>query len=299
MTTLTHHSFTDLNKLPISVQLSSYTADFLYWGFFPAEVWRNYLHSHSYFEICYAHQGQGTYRICGQDLPVQKGDIFVAKPGEPHEIISSVDDPLGIYFWSYTLAPSQNTEQPQQQDIDQLIQFFGQTQSWIRQETTNIPLLLELMTNEIKSRSPGYTTKIHSMASSLLIDTARAMVDQTIQPFPLPESENETVDKILRYLQDNFHRPLQVRDVAAQLHMSERHTSRIFKETTGTSILKYLVQMRISIAKQRLLDQSLPISEIGYSIGYSDAHHFSTLFRKHTAMTPTEFRNKNGTHFFS
>ena len=104
------HHFTDLNKLPISIRLGSYTGEFLYWGYFPAEYWRNYWHLHSFFEVCYAFQGSGLFRIHSQEFPIAAGDLFIARPGEPHEIISSLTDPLGIYFWSYTLLPTARAE---------------------------------------------------------------------------------------------------------------------------------------------------------------------------------------------
>jgi AraC-like DNA-binding protein len=77
--------------------------------------------------------------------------------------------------------------------------------------------------------------------------------------------------------------------------MSERHTSRIFRQSKGTSIQKYLIQLRLSIAQQRLIEQTQSISEIAYSLGYKNAQHFSTIFHKHTGMTPSAYRSKSGT----
>ena len=304
--------FTDLNKLPVSINLGSHTGDFLYWGFFEPKYWRNYLHIHSFFEICYAYQGHGIFRIGDVEKGVESGQIFVAKPGEPHEIISDRDDPLGIYFWSYTLLPAAgaclldhatasanlSSLDHHQRDLNRLLQAFGDSTCWVSNKIGNIPQTLEHLTTEIVDRPLGYSEKIRGFTAALLIDTARAVVDEKILSTPLPESGNEIVEKIIRYLHDNYDRPTQIRDVAAQLHMSERHTSRLFLQAMGVSIQKYLVQLRISIAKQRLLDQSQPVAEIAHTLGYSDARHFSTLFRTHTGMTPTEFRSEKGTQFF-
>jgi len=291
--------FTDLNKLPLSINLGSYSGDFLYWGFFEPDYWRNYLHIHSFFEICYAYQGYGVFRICDVEERVTAGQLFVAKPGEPHEILSSHDDPLGIYFWSYTLLPVAGASvlDQEQRDLNRLLQAFGDSTSWVSDKTGSIAQTLELLTTEIIDLPLGYIQKLQSLTALLLIDTARAVIDEQLWSAPLPESGNELVEKIVRYLHDNYDRPIQIRDVAAQLHMSERHTSRIFQQAMGMSIQKYLVQFRIAIAKQRLLDQNRPIAEIAHALGYGDARHFSTLFRSHTGMTPTQFRSENGTRF--
>src|SRR5690348_4349129 len=115
--------FTDLNLLSLSLQCGSFTCELLYWGFFEPRWWRNYLHVHSFFEVCYAYQGRGTFRIHDQTLPVQAGDVFVARPGEAHEIISSQDDPLGIYFWAYTLLSDEKSD-PERPGVDVLMASF-------------------------------------------------------------------------------------------------------------------------------------------------------------------------------
>ena len=299
-------TFRDLNKLPITIRLGNYTGEFLYWGFFPPIYWRNYLHIHTFFEICYAYQGHGLFRICDQEFAIGPGTMFIAKPDEPHEIIANTDDPLGIYFWSYTLIPTRwlPTQEEQslstthsQQGLDSLLHLFGKTANWVSDKLGSIPDIMRLLTIEITTRQPGYAQKIHHLASMLLIDTARSLVTADVASPPLETSTNEAVEKIVHYLNDNYDRPIQVRDVAAQLHLSERHTSRIFQQAMGMSIQKYLVRLRITIAKQRLLDHSLPIAEVATSIGYRDARHFATLFRNHTGMTPTAFRNGKGTQF--
>nr|MBA3710592.1 AraC family ligand binding domain-containing protein [Planctomycetota bacterium] len=92
--------FIELARTPVRVTLGSFTAEVLGWGFIGTKPWRNWLHSHTYYEICYAYAGRGRFRMLGVDHAVERGQVFVAKPGEEHEIISSRRDPLGIYFWS-------------------------------------------------------------------------------------------------------------------------------------------------------------------------------------------------------
>ena len=244
------------------------------------------------------YQGRGVFRICGEETAVNPYTLFIAKPDEPHEIISSRDDPLGIYFWSFTLSTTgseKESELDANQDLNKLMQAFTQQSHWVGEKTDTILKTLQSLTNEIVAQQPGYIQKIKNLASTLLIDSARAVVPTDIPSVPLGESGNDDIQKIVRYLHDNYTRSIQVRDVAAQLHMSERHTSRIFRQSTGTSIQKYLMQLRLSIAQQRLIEQVQSVSEIAYSLGYKNAQHFSTIFHKHTGMTPSAFRKNSGT----
>ncbi|MBO5347344.1 MAG: helix-turn-helix domain-containing protein, partial [Lachnospiraceae bacterium] len=50
---------------------------------------------------------------------------------------------------------------------------------------------------------------------------------------------------------------------------------------------------RLSMAKNLLISSNLPISEISEMIGYDNPLYFSRLFKKHTGMTPTEYKKRN------
>jgi mannose-6-phosphate isomerase-like protein (cupin superfamily) len=117
--------FADLARTKVSFRIGSYRADMLYWGVIGARYWRNWLHAHSYIEVCYAYRGRGTFRILDAERRVRAGDVFVAKPREHHEVISSRAAPLGVYFWAYSLTPTPaRSLAPSDDAIDALLGAF-------------------------------------------------------------------------------------------------------------------------------------------------------------------------------
>lgn len=294
--------FTDLNLLPLSLQMGSFRADFVNWGFIEPRWWRNYLHIHSFFEVCYAFQGRGTFRIAEQDFPVQSGEVFIAKPGEPHEILSSEDDPLGIYFWSYTLSPLNETF-PDEKSSNPFLLAFLSSSRYVSRHTTAMQRTLELLTEEIVQKEPGYMQSIVGLTTKLLLDTTRSIVDsssfvENIEP--PPRSQEEAIAQmIVRYLRDNYNRHLSLRDVAAQVHLSERHSSRLFRNVMGVSIMDYLTSLRLEHATRLLIEQQRSIKQIAQDCGYSDVRHFITLFHRRMGVTPGVFRLERGTRFLS
>ncbi len=291
--------FTDLRMMHLALRLGSFRSEILGWGFFEPRWWRNYLHEHSFFEICYAYQGRGLFRINNRDYTVGAGEVFVARPGEPHEIISSEDDPLGIYFWSYTLVPPQQFA-PGTDETDVLLHSFLDASLWVSDRAPAMQATLDLLTQEIALRQPGYTQAVEGLVSKLLLDTARAVTD--LPPAELTSAgaynpAEAVVQQIVRYLHDNYSRPLAVRDVAAQVHLSERHTNRLFRQIIGVPINDYLTNFRLKVAKQLLLNRQLSITEIAYASGYRDVRYFVTLFRRRTGLTPSAFRQRGGTQF--
>ncbi|QBD76972.1 AraC family transcriptional regulator [Ktedonosporobacter rubrisoli] len=292
--------FTDLNHLALSLHIGSFQSEILSWGFFEAGWWRNYLHTHSFFEVCYAFAGRGLFRINEQEYTVRQGQIFVARPGEVHEIISSEEEPLGIYFWAYTLT--QRASCPAQvHGTDSLLSTFLMASQPVSKQPSNIQRTLELLTEEIARKEAGYLQAIDGLLIKLLLDTARAVVDLPSLPeqeeFAARNPEQAIVHIIVQYLRDNAHRAIAIRDLAAQVHLSERHTSRLFQKVMGLSIMEYLTHLRLETAGQLLLDRHLPIKEVAQATGYPNVRHFTTLFRQKTGLTPAQFRKKGGTSF--
>ena len=54
---------------------------------------------------------------------------------------------------------------------------------------------------------------------------------------------------------------------------------------------EYINQIRIEEAKRMLLTTNLSVSEVAGLVGYDNISYFSTVFRKHTGMTPVDWRN--------
>lgn len=291
--------FVDLRHVPLACELDGYRIRMRGWGFFEPVWWRNYLHVHSFYEVCYAFAGRGTFHIDQQEETVQAGDVFVARPGRPHEIISSHEDPLGIYFWSYTVIPP---GQGHDGEVAALLRRFcagGRAVS----PATAMQQTLSLMSEEIGNQAAGYVDVLRGLLSKLLIDTARAVtepVPRLVDAVPGPEDRAAALaHEIQRYLQDNYARPIAMRDIAAQVHLSERHTRRLFQQVTGRTIKAYLTDLRMQVAAQSLLDPARTVTEVATACGYQDVRYFSTAFRRYTGSSPSTYRARGGTAFLN
>ena len=71
-------------------------------------------------------------------------------------------------------------------------------------------------------------------AIELMVDVARLLQER---PFPqqllIFDPRKSLINEVIRFLYDNLNGRLQLRDIAAQFHLSERHINRLFKKATG------------------------------------------------------------------
>lgn len=108
------------------------------------------------------------------------------------------------------------------------------------------------------------------------------------------QTQNEAFNQIDAYLRRNLYKNISREDLSKVFHISPSHLARIFRNTSGMTISKRLMQLRIDRAKQLLLESSLPISEISLQVGYTNFSHFTNIFRKETGVTPSDFRRTQG-----
>jgi len=99
------------------------------------------------------------------------------------------------------------------------------------------------------------------------------------------------VRRVAQYIQDNVQRGVRLAELSAVVHMSPFHFARLFKRSTGVSPHRFLVRYRIDQARALLAAQTVPIAEIGRSVGFRTASHFTTTFRRFTGVTPSAYRS--------
>lgn len=80
-------------------------------------------------------------------------------------------------------------------------------------------------------------------------------------------------------------------DFAKQLNVHVNHLNRALKQTTHKTTSELIAERLLQESKILLKHSQRDISEIGYSLGFSEATHFSNFFKKHTEISPSQFRN--------
>ncbi len=85
-------------------------------------------------------------------------------------------------------------------------------------------------------------------------------------------------------------RALSVQTIAASLSISASYLSKLVKRHLDRSVVDYLIDYRMERAKELLSTSDLMAYEIAEATGYPDAQYFSTVFKRHIGITPTEFR---------
>ncbi len=102
--------------------------------------------------------------------------------------------------------------------------------------------------------------------------------------------KNELALQTQAYIEENYHRPINLKALAEMANTSERTLVRHFKASTGNTPNEYLQRVRMERTKLKLENTKESIKEICYSVGYNELSTFRRTFKKYTGLNPLEYR---------
>lgn len=106
------------------------------------------------------------------------------------------------------------------------------------------------------------------------------------------ENEDERVRLVKDYIVNNYMREISLQELAGKVCMAPDSFSRFFRNKTGRTPNRYIIDYRLGIAARMLLTTKHSVSEIGFSCGFNTLSHFNRLFRESKGCTPSEFRER-------
>jgi AraC-like DNA-binding protein len=102
------------------------------------------------------------------------------------------------------------------------------------------------------------------------------------------------LEKALRYIGDNFSRPISVQQIADFAGVSRSQLYRLFVGHLHVTPMEYLLEIRIATACALFNRHRVSVSEAAYSVGFSDPLYFSRMFKKLRGVSPSAFRQQSG-----
>lgn len=105
------------------------------------------------------------------------------------------------------------------------------------------------------------------------------------------EAGNFVARAAMQYIREHYAEHISLSDVAESVFVSPWHLSKLINGCLGQSFFDIVNGLRISEAKELLMDPGLKVHEIAMRVGYSDVAHFSKNFKKSVGVSPMEWRS--------
>ena len=100
----------------------------------------------------------------------------------------------------------------------------------------------------------------------------------------------QRLEEIRTFLEDNLARDIDIPAVARANSLSPFYLTRIFKAQYGLPPYRYLIRLRIQYGSDLLRDLPLSVTQVCHRSGFNSLSHFIMTFRRHTGMSPSQYR---------
>lgn len=110
------------------------------------------------------------------------------------------------------------------------------------------------------------------------------------------EMNTMNTDPILKaqdYIKNHYMDAISLGEIADKVYLNPAYFSRLFKEKTGNTYIRYLTDVRINAAAEMLKNGDALVYDICHDVGYTNLNHFYKLFRQAMGCSPTEYRERN------
>ncbi len=109
-------------------------------------------------------------------------------------------------------------------------------------------------------------------------------------PDETAQHDLSVVQRVLAFIEEHFASPISLSDVADAFGYSPCHLTTLFRQATGTPVTAWIIQRRISAAKELLGSGDLTVAKTCMAVGFTDLCYFTRQFTRIVGITPGRYR---------
>lgn len=231
------------------------------------------------FLIVYTISGKGTLRYEEKEYTLTSGQCFYINCMN-HHFYETLNNESWEFLWIHFNGSN----------------ALGYYEEFIKNDfnvlTIQNPDFIETSLRKIISvnQKKNFSTEI--ISSGLIVGILTELLVQNSTASAATIFIPDYIKRILKEIDKNFKEELSLNYLSEKNGISKYHLSREFKKYTGTTVNEYIINSRISYAKELLKYSDLSVNEIAYESGIHNVSHFINLFKSRENSTPLAYRRE-------
>ena len=234
---------------------------------------------------------------------VLEGTLFLEQSGVAHTIrpnqyilLHTDEEHCGIqpssgklsYLWVHFTADLTETDSLPPKNTDTKKAFCVCAEVGTTARTKRFSLLFHQLL-DFSRQDTLYTSQMMDYALRLLL------MELTQEQFETSYENEHAIPPmlytIMEWIRANCYQHISVSEIADHFEYNKDYLSALFKKHTGSTLIQYLNQSRIEIAKNLLANYQVSIKEAAFSCGFLDEKYFMRIFKSLEGVTPTEYKH--------
>ena len=241
-------------------------------------------HFHDEYEIYYLLSGSRQFYINDRVYPINSSSLAFVDGETMHRTFSENEEP-------HTRIVVCVKKSKLQKDFPMLISAFSGGGVLILNpaEQEKFRFLFDMLKNECENCRPMQHEAISSITAKLFIDVFRLVNKAS-------SVENDCCSaalNVINYINTHYSKKFTLEDISKDCNISVSHLTRLFKISTGYSVIEYANNLRIKKAAELIKSTNLSISEIATRTGFSSFSYFGKMFSECYGVSPLKYRKSS------
>ncbi len=245
--------------------------------------------------LLYILSGKGSFDTPDGEIPLTPGTLLYYPPGSTYRIFSNPLSPLTFYTVNFDF--SQEYRHLNHALLPVLPKDFREENMLCTHKGADGAFDRVFYVKNASALKPDFDALIFEKEARVpLSDTLCSAYMQVILCKLLRLYRNTAPDDsvfmhVLSYIRAHYKEPLSNKSIAEALGYHPNYLSTLVKETAGMSLHNYITDFRLHRAAGLLGSTRLTVAEIAEQCGFTNANHFSALFKKHMSCSPLQYRS--------
>ncbi len=248
-----------------------------YQAFRTKSLWKKRPQGRVDYQLLYIYKGRGEFLINKKRMFCDAGTIILYRPGEEQFYSYFCEDAPEVFWIHFTGS-----------DVEEILNKYSIKSGYVG-ESSYLKHMFQEIIVELQLKKTGYETMIICEFCKMI-----AWISRTMQDTNKTVGEDIHMDQLILHLNQNYQKEWSVKEMADYCGFSVGYFGHIFKKTMQVSPMQYLTELRMSKAKDFLMEEGMRIAEVADLVGYKDPLYFSRVFKKTVGCSPADYREDGG-----
>ena len=238
-------------------------------------------HGRADYQLLYVAAGCVHFRFFGKEHILTSGNMVLFKPGEVQYYSFYKNDRPETYWVHFTGS-----------DVEEILRHYElllPESYFYAGKGADYQWLFGEMIRELQLKRSNYEELMNMLLRHIFLLANRYIKDRARMGSQLLDE----IERAARYFNESYNKDIIIEDYARTRHMSPCWFIGSFKKIMKVTPMQYILSLRIANAMQLLAETDSNVSEASRAVGYEDARYFSRVFKRHTGISPNEYKRKN------
>lgn len=233
------------------------------------------------YQLLYIASGCAHFYFDGTERIIPKGNMVLFRPGETQIYDLYAADKPETYWVHFTGSDVGLLLNYYQMPRDENVFFTGSSPDY--------QWLFRQMILELQLQRTNYEDLLNMNLRHIFLMINRYLHEGT----DIGTQMLDEIERATHYFNEHYNEPIIIEEYAKERSMTANWFIQNFRRITKYTPMQYILNLRMTNAMNLIDNTNYNMTQIASAIGYDNSMYFSRIFKKHTGMTPTEYKRRS------